>query len=130
MYKNVKETVVMAEFINVSISEDTITISFDAGSPEIMTLGRKMNDICEEAYMNGYNWAAFVEYYLKENRPDILDIIESDPEAETYYALINGADSEANGLAHGFTKILEQLLSDEEATLTFLEDNMDNIEWE
>lgn len=128
--KIIKETVVMAELINVNIGSDDIAITFEAGAPEIMALGRKMNEICEEAYMNGYNWAAFVDYYLEENRPDLVDVYESDPEAETYCALINGADSEAKGFANELEKTLEKLLTDEEATLSFLEDNMDSIGWD
>ena len=37
-----------------------------------------MNEINEEAYMNGYNWDAFFNYYLEENAPDILESLESD----------------------------------------------------
>ncbi len=120
----------MAELVNVNIGEDDITISFDTGAPEIMALGRKMNEICEEAYMNGYNWTAFVEYYLEVNRPGLLDVFEFDPEADTFCVLINDADSEAKGFANELEEILEKLLSDEDATLSFLEGNMDNIGWE
>ena len=45
-----------------------------------------MNEINEEAYMNGYNWDAFFNYYLEENAPDILESMESDPEAGSYAA--------------------------------------------
>ncbi len=45
----------MAGLVNMNVYEDYISISFDVGTPEIMSLGEKMNEICDQAYMNGYN---------------------------------------------------------------------------
>ena len=44
--------------------------------------------------MNGYNWDAFFNYYLAENAPDILENMESDPEAGSYVAYFE--DTEEN----------------------------------
>ena len=49
----------MSEYAKLIISEDYISVSFDAGNEDIQTIGFKMNEICEAAYMNGYNWDAF-----------------------------------------------------------------------
>lgn len=59
-----------------------IVLLFENEKEKPLAVGRKMNEINEEAYMNGYNWDAFLNYYLAENAPDILESIDSDPEAE------------------------------------------------
>ena len=41
-----------------------------------MAIGERMNEICDQAYMNGYNWEAFLNSYLEENAPEIADAIE------------------------------------------------------
>ena len=46
----------MADLVNMHVYEDYISVSFDVGTPEIMSLGEKMNEICDQVYMNGYNW--------------------------------------------------------------------------
>ena len=63
---------VMAGLVNMNVYEDYISISFDVGTPEIMSLGEKMNEICDQAYMNGYNWDAFLNSYIEENKPELL----------------------------------------------------------
>ena len=35
--------------------------------PEIMAIGQRMEELCPEAYMNGYNWEAFLQHYLQKN---------------------------------------------------------------
>ncbi len=45
----------MTEYTKLIISEDYISISFDAGNEDIQIIGSKMNEICDTAYMNGYN---------------------------------------------------------------------------
>ena len=43
----------MAAYVDMHIGEDSITVSFDVGTPAIMAIGEKMNELCPEAYMNG-----------------------------------------------------------------------------
>ena len=58
-----------------------IVLLFQNEVEKTLAIGEQMNEINEEAYMNGYNWDAFFNYYLAENAPDILESMESDPEA-------------------------------------------------
>ena len=32
-----------------------------------------MNELCDEAYMNGYNWEAFFQYYLEQHLQEMVD---------------------------------------------------------
>ena len=50
-----------------------IVLLFQNEVEKTLAIGEKMNEINEEAYMNGYNWDAFFNYYLEENAPDILE---------------------------------------------------------
>ena len=59
--------------------------------------------------MNGYNWGAFLNYYLAENAPDILQSIDSDPEAGTYAAYF---------------------AENEEEIYKILQEKRDKIEWD
>lgn len=45
-----------------------------------------MNKINEDAYMNGYNWDAFLNYYLSKNNGELLEGLEPAPEAGSYFA--------------------------------------------
>ena len=49
----------MTEYAKLIIGEDYISVSFDAGNEDIQALGSKMNEICDEAYMNGYRRNAY-----------------------------------------------------------------------
>lgn len=119
----------MTEYAKLIISEDYISVSFDAGNDDIQAIGSKMNEICDAAYMNGYNWDAFFNCYLGQNAPEILDVIESDPEAEMYSVYIEDINSETKALAEQLVEIIDDLLNDEEKILSFVKANADDIEW-
>jgi hypothetical protein len=51
-----------------------------------LLLSAKMCEINENAYMNGYGWAAFLNYYLSKHAPDVLEGMDADPEAGMYAA--------------------------------------------
>ena len=120
----------MASLVNMNVYEDYISISFDVGTPEIMSLGEKMNEICDQAYMNGYNWDAFLNSYIEENKPELLEVIESDPEAEMYCVYINDVNDDTKAMAEEMAAMIESFISDEDAVLSFLKSNKDDIEWD
>ncbi len=120
----------MATFVELHTGEDSISVSFDVGTPAIMTLGERMNELCPEAYMNGYNWDVFLNAYLEENKPEVLEEIESDPEAEMYCVYFNEVNDETKAMAEELAAMIEDLLSDEDAVLSFLKNNEDSIGWD
>ena len=120
----------MAEYAKLIIGEDYISVSFDAGNEDIQALGSKMNEICDAAYMNGYNWDAFFNCYLGQIAPEILDVIESDPEADMYSVYIEEVNNETKALAEQLAEIIDELLNDEEQILSFVKANADDIEWD
>ena len=120
----------MANYTRIVISEVYISVSFDVGDDKVMAIGTRMNQMCGDAYMNGYNWDAFLCAYLSVNAPEILDIIEPDPEADMYSAYIDEVDEENKALAQKFCGIIDDLFNNEDKIYEFLRENADYIEWE
>ena len=54
----------MADYVQVFSIGENIEILLNAEHEKILALGEKMNAAYEEAYMNGYNWEALLQYYL------------------------------------------------------------------
>ena len=106
-----------------------IVLLFQNEVEKTLAIGEQMNEINEEAYMNGYNWDAFFNYYLEENAPDILQSIDSDPEAGTYAAYF--AENEENEeKAKRFANIIISLIENEEEIYKILQEKGDKIEWD
>lgn len=120
----------MSNLVNVVISDEYLSVSFDVAEPRIMAIGEKINEICDEAYMNGYNWDAFFNCYLAKNDPEILDLIESDPEAEMYSAFIEDINDESKAMIKRFGQTIEDLFDNEDKILSFIKDNAEEIEWD
>lgn len=120
----------MKDYINVTIEEDYIAVSLYLEYDEPMKLGQMMEKAEPNAYMNGENWNAFLNKYLEYNAPEILDVLDPDPEAGMYSAYINDVNEETKVLAQKFARIIEHLIEDEDAALNFLEEHADEIEWD
>ncbi|MDE5871011.1 MAG: immunity 51 family protein, partial [Muribaculaceae bacterium] len=106
-----------------------ISIYFGIENEKIFALGEEMNDIREEAYMNGYNWDAFLNYYLAENAPEILEDMESDPEAGSYVAYYeDGAANEDK--AKRLADLIISIVENKEEIFKILREKGDEIEWD
>lgn len=120
----------MKDYINVTIEEDYIAVTFYVENEEPMKLGEMMENVVPEAYMNGENWNAFLNKYLEYNAPEILEVIDPDPEAGMYSAYIDDVNDETKKLAQKFAEIIEHLVEDEDEALDFLEEYAEEIEWD
>lgn len=120
---------IMADYVKIYKSENEIDVWFDNENDKPFAIGEKMNEICEEAYMNGYNWDAFFHYYLSENAPDILEGMDSDPEAGSYAA--HFALSEENEKkAERFVGLIRSLIENEEELYRIVREKGEEIEWD
>lgn len=126
----IMEDIRMEGHIRLQELDDCISVSFDAGNEIIVAIGAKMQEMCESAYMNGYNWDAFINAYLEQNAPEILEEIDSDPEAEMYSVNINDTGDAGKAVAVRLKKILENLFDNEDEIFSFLDQNGDEIEWD
>ena len=118
------------DYLTVLKHDDgSVSICFSIENDSIFALGEEMNKIRAEAYMNGYNWNAFLNYYLSVNAPDILAGLESDPEAGMYIAeYVDGAVGENK--ARRFAEIIVSLVENKEKIFKILRENGDNIVWD
>lgn len=119
----------MADVVNVIKFDDSISISFNIEDEKILAIGEKMNEINDEAYMNGYNWEAFFNYYLEKNGPELLDGMDTDPEAGMYSAYYD-LTPENEIKAQKFAEIIKSLIENEQELFRIVRDEGDLIEWD
>lgn len=119
------------DFVKVLEMEESnnVTVCFYIENDNIMTIGEKMNSISEDAYMNGYNWEAFLNFYLKKNHPELCDGMESDPEAGMYAAYYELNDSNKDK-AKSFSNIIVDLIENEEKIYDVVKAHSEEIEWD
>lgn len=106
-----------------------INLTFYIEHDKPFEIGEKMNGIYEKAYMNGYNWEAFLNYYLEKKSPEVLEGIEMDPEAgilTAYYDNTLGNEEKAEKLKN----IIIDLIENEEKLYKVLKDEGSKINWD
>ena len=104
-------------------------ISFDVEAEKPFHVGEQMNAAHEMAYMNGYNWAALLDWYLGQNAPELLEGLEHDPEAGSYagYYLLS-PENEAK--AEKVAELIRALVENEAEACRLVREHGDEIEWD
>jgi hypothetical protein len=108
---------------------NSLAVCFMIEKQKPLEIGNKMAEINEEAYMNGYNWEVFFDYYLSKNNPDILEGMEADPEAGAYVVCYELSD-ENRIKAEKFVKIIVDLIENEEKLYEIVKNESNSIEWD
>lgn len=103
----------MSEYAFIVKHESSISMCFNIEQEKAIAIGEKMNEINEEAYMNGYNWEAFFNYYLPKYAPDVAKGMKTDPEASMYVAYY-GLTPENELKAEKFAVIIDSLVNGED----------------
>ncbi|MCI8422927.1 MAG: hypothetical protein HFF50_05285 [Lawsonibacter sp.] len=119
----------MADYVQVFSLGENVEVLLNAEHEKILVLGEKMNAVCEDAYMNGYNWEALLQYYLEKNDPDILADMKTDPEAGMYVAywpLSPENEARANRLG----EIIRFLVEQEDMLCRFVQEEGGSVEWD
>lgn len=106
-----------------------ITVVLEAGHDKVLAIGEKLGEINEAAYMNGYNWDALIRHYLKSNAPDILEAMDTDPEADLYAACFEESDDNRER-AKRLADMLVSLIDDEQELCRIVMEEGDKISWE
>lgn len=88
-----------------------------------------MNEIHEEAYMNGYNWEAFFNFYIPKYAPDIMVGMDTDSEAGMYVAYYD-LSNENKKRAEKFLALIKFLMENEKELYRALKEDGDKIEWD
>ena len=119
----------MQDYAKMYVSDERICVWFDNGSSKPFSVGEAMNAVREEAYMNGYNWDALFSYYLAKHAPELLEGLESDPEAGSYAAYYAPAP-ENEKKAEKFVEIITSLVENEAELCRIVREEGDAIEWD
>ncbi len=119
----------MSDFISVTYGEEYISLNFFIENKKIMNIGARMEKINPEAYMNGYNWEAFLNYYLEKNVPEILEGMDSDPESAMYAVYYDNTAENSEKTAK-LAEIIEYLIENPNDIYEILLEHGDEIEWE
>lgn len=119
----------MADYVKIHKSDYGIDVWFYNEEVKPFAIGEKMNEIHEEAYMNGYNWDAFFSYYLAINAPDILEALDSEPEAGSYAAHF-ALTEENEKKAERFVEIIISLIENEDELYRIVREKGEEIEWD
>ena len=119
----------MRDYVSVLKYGNYVGVTFDVEAPKPFAVGEKMNAAHEMAYMNGYNWAALLDWYLAQNDPALLEGLDHDPEAGSY-AGYYPLSPENEAKAEKVVEIIRSLVEDEERSCRMVREHGDEIEWD
>lgn len=116
-------------YVQTHIHDNSISVYFNIEEQKASDIGDRMCEINEKAYMNGYNWDAFFNYYLAKNAPHILEGMAYDSEAGSYVVYYDYTE-ENKGKAKSLENIIIRLIENEEELYRIIHEDGDKIEWE
>ena len=116
-------------YVAMEKNEGSISVCFYIENDKPFIIGKKMHKINENAYMNGYNWEAFLNYYLSKNAPEVMVGMDTDPEAGMYVAYYS-LTSENEARAEKFEELIHSLIENEDELFRILREEGQNIEWD
>jgi hypothetical protein len=119
----------MEDYVKIFKGENRVDVWFYNEQEKPLAIGAKMYEINSDAYMNGYNWDAFFNYYLAKHAPDVLVGLDSDPEAGSYVAYYE-LTAENEKRAAEFVEIITELIEDEEELYRIVREEGGEIEWD
>lgn len=119
----------MNDYVSMNQDDKYIRVYFQNEMDKPFAIGEKMYELNQDAYMNGYNWDALFNYYLAKYAPDLLDGLESDPEAGSYVAYYKPSP-ENEGKAQKFVEIIRSLIENEEELYRIVREEGSEIEWD
>jgi hypothetical protein len=117
----------MNDIVTKHTDDDQTSVYFNIEADQVMAIGEKMEAINEQAYMNGYNWEAFLNHYLQNNLPELLDGLDTDSEAGTYVALY---DKSQAAKADKLVNVINGLIQSPDKIYEYLKKNGEEIEWD
>lgn len=117
------------EYLSVSKLDDCISLAFYIDTDKLMEIGEKLQEIDENAYMNGYNWEMLLNCYIENNAPELADTYDADPEADMFAAYFDDSpEGEEN--AKAMAELIISLVENQEKLFEFVRSHGDKIEWD
>jgi len=119
----------LSDYTAVIKHENSISMCFYIEREKPFNVGKKMQEINKNAYMNGYNWEAFLNYALAKYAPFILEGMSTDPEAGMYVAYYD-LTPENEKRADLFAELIRELIEDENELYRIIREEGENIKWD
>ena len=119
----------MQDYVSISKSGEQISLAFYIEHDKPFEVGEKINELNEDAYMNGYNWEVLLDYYLSKYAPDIMEGMETDPEAGMYAAYFD-LTPENETRINKFAEIICSLIENEDELYRIIREEGKNMEWD
>lgn len=119
----------MSDYAQIMNFEKYTEVCFYIENPKVMAVAEKMEELCEEAYMNGYNWEAFFNCYLAINAPELLEGMKTDPEAGMYVVYYDLTPENEAKVAQ-FNELIHKLVEEPELLCDFMREHAWDIDWD
>ncbi len=119
----------MADYVKQMIFGDEVHVTFYIDHETPLYIAKEIGRIAPDIEMNGYNWDVLLTCYLEDEMPDVLEYMETDPEAGLYTAYWE--DTPENRERAGMLcRLIEDLLESEDPLLDYVRERADEIPWE
>lgn len=127
----IKVTPMNPNYLTIQIDEEQAIVMLNCEHETVMNVGELMEAVNESAYMNGYNWEAFLISYLSTHYPMLEYNMATDCEAGCFTAIFDNAIS-INMFedAEQLKNIIVHLMEHPEEILIYLMENVEEIEWD
>lgn len=123
------EEFVSTEYLSVYPNGGDVTVYFEIESDIPFAIGEKMEQINDNAYMNGYAWDGLLRYVMSKRCPELLNTIQTDCEAGTYVAYFPENKSGIEN-AKKLGNLIISLIENEEELYNIVREHGDEIEWD
>ena len=117
------------QYVATFSSDEYISVAFYIEKERILKIGEKLNEINENAYMNGYNWEALLRYYIGRQYPEVEEHLEHNPEAGMYVGYFKNTP-ENEKLATKLFEIITELVENEDKLYDLVRHEGTNIQWD
>jgi hypothetical protein len=119
----------MSDYVSIVKTQNSLSVCLNIEHDKLLSIGGRMNELNENAYMNGYNWEAFFNYYLPKYHPEICINMQTDPEAGMYVAYYE-INAENEKRAKKFVEIIIDLIENENKLYEIIQNEGGAIEWD
>jgi len=119
----------LEDIVRVDIDGNGVSVVFYVEDEKVMEIGQRLEEINENAYMNGENWSAVLTKYLEVNDLEAAELMDADPEAGLFAAYFALSD-EGRDAAERTAEILRSFVTSPDVLYGFVEQYGDEIEWD
>ena len=119
----------MADYVKTHEDERYLAVWFYNEDEKPLAIGEKMYTLNPDAYMNGYTWEALFNYYLGKHAPELLEGLDSDPEAGSYAAYYKPSQENRKKMEK-FAEIITYLIENEDVLYRLVQEEGCEIEWD